>query len=256
MQLREKLAELSSYQEIKNKFLSTGKLEFLRGFLQERKAFEQFYQAEVMNLLGRWLYNGQFLENIQFGSDGCVNVDGSLIISGIDYFPSLIKRVNGSLNLSGGRLASIDNLEYIGGSCKLRKLKRLRSLKSLKHVEGGLYCLGSKIKDLSSLQTVGASLQIGRTPNLQSLPNLQRVGYSLRLGDQGFKKFPSLKSIGLLQFSGKNRSHFREVFPSLETIGANLQHISVITVDTGMKDEILEEERQGRLQVQGRVVIN
>jgi hypothetical protein len=85
----------------------------LRAKIAERFNIFEEYQKQVKNLLREWYNNNEFIESVQFEEDGRVVIAGDLdlqdIPGGVDFVPSLIKKVEGVLSIRG----DVEHVDYL-----------------------------------------------------------------------------------------------------------------------------------------------
>lgn len=166
-----------------HKLLSSLKVDYakVQTLISERGDFWELYQEEVSRLLHQWWGDENFFDSISFDSAGRVVIDGDLIFKNHqacspDYWPAVIRRVTGILDLKSTQIDSgFDYLEEVG-SLILQPTSEVRSLQSLKRVEQNLSIYGSKVTTLPELEYIGGELIITEMDCFKSAPKLVEVG--------------------------------------------------------------------------------
>jgi hypothetical protein len=234
-------------------------LDLMEQLTKERVELWQSYQQKARQLLRQWFDSDEFTDSIYFEDDGRVVVDTDLNLQQVNrlsYFPSLIRKVEGSLLISDPDFEHLDFIEEVGSlylknAKKIKSLNRLRkatntidiaqtsieslpdlvevgrelfardleTLHSLPNLEeaGSLSLMGSGIEDLSALTRIQETINILGT-SLTSLPKLQYVGFELQAYDSQLANLPELKEADNLNVAGTELT----VIPKLESVGSFL----------------------------------
>jgi hypothetical protein len=175
---------------------NTGNTRYAEDILKERQAFYQEYKDQVKSLLFDWYGNQAFIKNIGFESNGRVVIEADLDLTGekYSYFPSIIRRVKGSLSLSGNNIKQLDYIEDVTGDVDLHR-SGVFSIKSLKKVGGDFDARAALgLEDVSSLEGVGGRVIIDQT-QIEQMEALSYVGKSFYAG--GFlRKLSNLRWVG------------------------------------------------------------
>jgi hypothetical protein len=153
----------------------------LEDTVTQRVELYEIYKTEVKGLLREWYDNDEFIRNIQFEPGGRVVVDGDLIVEfhqGV--FPSVIRKVNGKLEIVRDGIKSIDHLEEVGGPLVLNGIKSIESMASLKEV-GEISLIGTRITSFPKLHTVHGRFLAKSNEFLQELPDLEYVGGNFQI---------------------------------------------------------------------------
>jgi len=110
-----------------------------------------------------------------------------------------LKRVGGSLNLSGSQIEDLGDLEEVRFNLYLQNTP-IKSLGKLKRVGGDLNLLGSQIEDLGDLEEVRFNLYLQNTP-IKSLGKLKRVGVDLNLLGSQIENLGDLEEVDYIFIS-------------------------------------------------------
>jgi hypothetical protein len=224
IELKKLVAELpslpSAWEELVSKGINSHYRQKFIGVVRQREAFLKDYQAQVEKLLMDCFKGVDVSGKVEIASDGRVVVNGGLKLEGrdIDYFPSIIKRVSGELNIQRTKLQNLDHLEE-AGTIKAAGLETLQSMNSLTSVEEHLFIAETNIRSLPSLQMVGG-LSASEAENLESLPRLRIVKNSLSIWGTKIKTLPELTMVGS-RLSAKGLVTLTSL-PKLQKVG-NLQ---------------------------------
>lgn len=245
-QLRQLFEEQQGWQSKLGGACEDNDYQLAKGFLRERQNLYRSYKKEVRALLVQWYGDAAISENIKFEEDGRVVLDCDYLeLNDNDFsgqaFPSLIRKINGSLFYAGERFQELDYLEEVQGDLSIlhssvASMKRLvavdghfnarsdelKDLSSLERVEGNFHIMGTKLTTIPKLIYVkknfhgsGASqleslpelvscqsLELRRT-KISSLPKLAEVEKSCALsGVETLVEIPNLIEVGDFYFSG------------------------------------------------------
>jgi hypothetical protein len=174
-------------------------------FVKERESLYSEYQSQVKRMLNKWLGIEIFSNVVKFAEDGRVIIDCNLEFDRNykgEFFPSLIKKINGDLSIKTHSFDKLDFLEEVTGDLRFVG-SSISSLRRLVRVDGDLNAEGGRnLDDLSSLESFGGSLRIGYT-RLKSLPSLFHVGGELHAdGLSSLTSLPNLVRAGSLELRG------------------------------------------------------
>jgi hypothetical protein len=191
---------IDEVEEAIEAFISSGKpsdiekaRELFSSFKEEREEMMRQYREKAKSLLNEWFQKNtsrilkqqkKFDSQIRFDQDGRVVFDGDLAVNNLySYFPSLIKKVKGSLWLS--RIENIDYLEEIEGRLEIYALGSFLA-KRLRRVKGSLYFDRAQEINLPSLESTGGT-QAEQTTSFTA-EKLRKVRGDLKLSLEPISK--------------------------------------------------------------------
>lgn len=253
-----------------------------------RDKFFEDYQRGVKELLLQWNWSKyepsrqEFVNGLEFEEDGRVvaNQDLSLYSEEVRHFPSIIRKLNGSLDFGYGRskITTADYLEEVNGKLTTEH-STLVSAKRLRRVRGTFDGKESSLTNLDSLEAVGGALYLDTNYGLERLDKLRSVGGAFSFDKTSIKRVDSLERIGnwfnmplvesmaSLEYIGSRLSmpengieiakNFYTIFPKLKYIGHFFQprYQTSIWVFTEEEKEIWEQiKKDGIVQIDGNIV--
>lgn len=257
------------------------------GHYKIKSEFMTQFQDQARELVETWLKQhyvpyilDSYLGKVKFEDSGRV-VFGDHILathSGkkFSYFPSIIRKLEGTLVLEDTNITMIDELEEVGGTISADGAP-IRSMKRLKRIGGGASFEHSKIANLEALEEAG-NLTLEECQNITSLPNLKSVEESLNIKYSPIKSLDALQKVGgalrlmvnpdiftgaaKLQTIGKElslgaslRSGFRQAFPALESIGEDStgSSVHIVSALNHIAEEIQKLRRENKLHFTGNI---
>jgi hypothetical protein len=169
---------------------------FKEKFDQHFAVFEQYKQS-VIALLKEWCGFNEFIDNVSFLLDGRVVVEGDMdlrtrLIHPPEYFPSVIAKIEGDLQLDHTRIEHADFLEEVNSIYCIEECS-LKSLNNLRKVNKTLYIEGSEIETLPELIEVG-SIYAEKLATLRSMPKLEKAT-RINASKSGLKELPVLEEV-------------------------------------------------------------
>lgn len=167
---------------------------------QRYEIFEQ-YKTYVRELLADWAEPKEFIEKVNFSPDGRVEISGNLSLGNMkkinscdpDFFPALIRAVEGEIVLWSPKFEHVDYLEE-AGAIRLLNAGNFKSFARLKKVSGDFKIFQTSIETLPSLQEVEGEFYARELNSLRSLPKLRKAG-RLMLAFSGIESLPNLVSV-------------------------------------------------------------
>lgn len=212
-------------------------------FEESRRQFIEDYQSKAFELLKTYFERNEnslymdlgkvFLpiedNGLQFDENGRVTVNRNVMMDDETYFPSLIRKITGGLDITGSPIDSLDFLEEVGGALQASKpenskLPPLSSAKRLRRIGQTGYFMRTNLTSLDSLEEVGIKLDIRDSRRLRSMKNLKHVEHGISgLEDTKIEQFESLESLGAILDSCIRR---RTLFPKvIETNSLGFNHM-------------------------------
>jgi hypothetical protein len=181
----------------KNDFSALSAEADLAGFQVFKRRFDLFkqYQERVLHLLSEWSGLADFENQIEFEQNGRVVIQGDLSLTGrdVDYFPALIRKVEGKLTIDKTSIREVDYLEEVGALI-ISQTPEIKTMNNLVSVNGSLNLADSKIEVLPKLKWVRTDLYAQGLETLKALPALKSVG-SLNLKASGIESLPVLNFV-------------------------------------------------------------
>lgn len=256
-QFAQLLAQVPALDDNFIKFVSvtnkTNLEDLQKGVDNYRKAQGEFatqFQERVKEMLSNWFWDvglksDHYLKFVEFENSQRVAIQEDLQINtlwsvdteeGVKYFPSIIRKITGSLEIEGANnINTIDFLEEVGFSLKIARQQTLGSFRRLKKIGGSLGIAGSKHIDLPSLEQVGGVIQLnGLTQVFGGLPKLKEIG-------------------SVLLIHGTRIENIRRAFPVLSRIGKDGGGISVYCDNEQHFNQFDNLRRVGEIAFDGRV---
>lgn len=229
------------------KGIQAGNFKYIKHHLAKRQEFVYNYRYKVLVLLERCFSFGEDSEavysSVKVAPNGRIIIEGDLDVTNpaYRYFPSVIQRVEGKLNIGQNSIQRMDFLEEVGtldaSGSELKSLDRLtragdiqlqdskiehlpsliragsfycedlrgdgvlQSLPKLAYAKD-LYLGGNQITELPSLVEVENTCGLQRATKLRAADKLKKVGGSLYIGGTSLTALPSLEFVGSLHAEG------------------------------------------------------
>lgn len=212
-----------------------------------------------------------------------VDFMGKRTIPVVTYFPSVIRRAEGFLQLKGTKITNLDWLEEVTQDMDMEGLSTLQSAARLRKV-GRLSIRRTNISHLDSLEEAVKIDAVG-LESLVSVKSLRRTKWYLDLRGTGIKTLESLEEVGTEMYVGgyfdstsnsirtssfvsapklisiggglilsyADISDFRQAFPLLKNIGIHGKGVSFSTSSGELKKQIEDLKEKGELQYDGIV---
>jgi hypothetical protein len=215
----EKLDVYSEVDEIFHGLMTDGSLNNLQRLKQllhaRRDVFREYKHIVKKLLVDQYFEDPSLNESIQFEKSGRVVFQGNIDLSILQktYFPSLIRKVTGTLDLTGSQISHLDFIEVAGSLWATGS--SLKSLQRLQHVNGYMHLDLTDIESLPLLKYIGGDLQAQKS-ELSSAPQLERVMGNVYLRKSKIHSLPRLRYVGG-SFHGQN-SWKLEKIPALERV--------------------------------------
>ncbi|QQG44811.1 MAG: hypothetical protein HYW86_02775 [Candidatus Roizmanbacteria bacterium] len=179
------------------------------------------YQQQVKEMLMHWYpytdkkQREEFLRSIDFEDNQRVVIKGNINYSSQDqpvpainpfyrgnknsflsYFPGLIRKIIGDLDLYGSHITNLDYLEEIEGDFRINIAPLLQSIGRLKKIGGNALIFAESLTQMDYLEEVQGYLNIDYSKKITSLPRLKRVGSHLTSVVDTLTQFPLLEEVG------------------------------------------------------------
>lgn len=232
----------------------------LEPLFQQQNEIQEAYQRQAREMVKTWFGNQYMGSFIRFEKTGRVVITRDVTVGDKSYFPSLIRAVEGTLDLSilsNGALETMDFLEETEDISMHNS--QLKSAKRLKHVHGYVTSQHSRLQALESLETVDGHLSLRSAFDFKGLPKLRTCG-GINLEDTQVetldalmrvngvvslaraKKFRSAKNLqsisDILHLQGTTITSFADTFPALRSIGTDAEGTSVVVSSKSLETEI------------------
>lgn len=190
--------------------------------LSEKMRFYNIYKQKVRALLEKWAPGNHLSNRVQFDSLGRVSILDDLFVVNKSYFPSLIRQVEGMLDMTKSEnLHDLSHLYSVTGNLVAAETS-LKNLHNLRFVGGDLDVSYTDIADLSNLHWVGGSFYGYEDLQITEIPQLERVEEDFYCSHSSYQQFADLREIGrAVYLCGFDLECFRELFPRLESVGKN-----------------------------------
>lgn len=227
-QLKQQFNSLTPFSVVGRKLLGVEDFAGIKRIFSERAGFETTYKEKVVDLLRRWVDNDHFINRVEFERSGRVVIAGDLNLEnleGLSYFPSLIRKIGGSLLINDPDFEHLDFLEEVEGSLILKNAEKIKTLDRLTRAGRGLSIGKSSIEILPELVEVGGVLIAEGLTTLKSLPKLKRA-WALLLNDSGIEAMPELETADSLEIEGTKIT----ALPKLKTVFNYLKATGLITL--------------------------
>jgi hypothetical protein len=289
--LSQKLPVLPALETLLQDFISTGTIENfqklrepLSQLTQAREQIMKDYQEKARQILREWHPGSEeekddFIGKISFEDSGRVVIEGDLDLrdQSLDYFSSLVKTVEGDLDLTGNKFVQIDYLEEVGRWLSAENLNDLSSMRSLRKVGGALIIQGTRLTSLDSLEYVQDSIHASNVQSLASMKNLRLVGGSLYINNTSLSSLDNLEEVGGILYAANLQNltsarslktinyslfltntqidDFLRAFPSLHKIGKDRDGVSIYLSigQEDLKQQIEELKEEGKLSYEGKI---